>query len=112
MLDDVPDRGEEDEPDDHPRDKAEPYLEDAVAQLTQVIHEGHAAIGVLLPLSAHVTLAYDAGALNGAGEFRHDRIPGMPGLAGLLGSRWLRRHAGQVCGVSGGRPLQVTDLLL
>jgi hypothetical protein len=75
MLDDVPDRVEEDEPDDHSRDKAERYLDDAVAQLTEVIHEGHAALGVVLTLGAHETLTHDAGTLDGAGEFRHDRFP-------------------------------------
>jgi len=45
------------------------YLDDAVAQLTEVIHEGHPALGVVLTLGAHETLTHDAGTLDGAGEF-------------------------------------------
>ena len=74
-LDGMPDRGEEDEPEDHPADEPERHLDDAVAQLTDVIHERHPAVRVLLPLRAHETLTHDASALNGTGKFRHDRFP-------------------------------------
>ena len=63
------------QPDDHPRDQGERHLDDAVAQLTDVIHERHASVRVLLPLRVHEALADDAGALDGTGEFRHDRFP-------------------------------------
>jgi hypothetical protein len=60
---------------------------------------------------AHETLTHDAGTLGGTGEFRHDRFPLETRLAGLPGPLRLGRAAGQVRGVQGGRPLQVTDLL-
>jgi hypothetical protein len=66
----------------------------------------------VLTLGAHETLTHDAGALDGAGEFRHDRFPPKTRLAGLLGPLRLGRRTGQVRGVQSGRPLQVTDLLL
>jgi hypothetical protein len=54
-----------------------------------VIDERHAALRVLLPLRADEALADDAGALDGTGEFGHDRFPPQgqqdPGLAGLPG---------------------------
>ena len=75
MLDEMPDRGEEDKPDDHPRDQGERYLDDAVAQLADVIHERHAALGVPLPLRLHEALAHDAGTRDSTREFRHDRFP-------------------------------------
>jgi hypothetical protein len=74
VLDDVPDRLEEDEPDGHPRDEAEGHLDHPVPQLAQVIEQRHPALGVLPPLRAHVPLADDTGALDGTGEFRHDRF--------------------------------------
>ena len=82
-----------------------------------MIQERHPALGVLLPLRAHEPLADDAGALDGAGEFRHDRFLQQAGLAGLVGPLRLCRRTGQVRGVQvrgvqGGRTLQVTDLLL
>ena len=56
-----------------PRDEGERHLDDPVAQLPEVIHERHPALGVLLPLRAHEALADDAGTRDGTGEFRHDR---------------------------------------
>src|SRR5208282_6267985 len=114
-LDDMPDRGEEDEPDDHPRDQAERYLDYAIAQLTDVIHERHPALGVLLPLRLHEALADDAGTRDSTREFRHDRfrskVSGL-GLARLSPLR-LSWHAGAGRGgVHGSGPLHVTDLLL
>jgi hypothetical protein len=40
-----------------------------------VIQERHPAVGFLLSLRLHEALADDAGALNGTGEFRHNRFP-------------------------------------
>ena len=98
-----------------PAISAERYLDHAVAQLPEVIHQRHAALGVLLPLRAHERLADDAGALDGAGQFSHDRLPpkswlsrGLAGCAARLGAA--RRPGPTVS--SGGGPLQVTDLLL
>ncbi len=71
----MPDRGEKDEPNGHARDEPERHLDDAVAQLTDVIHERHPAVRILLPLLVHKTFAHDASALNGTGKFRHDRFP-------------------------------------
>jgi hypothetical protein len=71
----VPYRFEEDEPDGHPGEQGERRLDDPVAQLAQVIHEGHAALGILPPLRAHVPLTDDTSTLDGAREFRHDRFP-------------------------------------
>ena len=97
----------------HRHDEAHVLIDlDQVADVARGQAEGHAALGVVLPLRAHVALAHDAGALNGAGEFRHDRFPQNAGLAGLVSPLRLSRHADQVCGVGGGRPLQVTELLL
>jgi hypothetical protein len=39
-----------------------------------VIEQRHPALGILLPLRAHVSLTDDAGALDGTGKFRHDRF--------------------------------------
>jgi hypothetical protein len=47
--DDVPDRSENGKPGGHPCDQAQRHLHDAVPQLTDVIHERHAALRVLLP---------------------------------------------------------------
>ena len=58
-----------------PAISAERHLDDAVAQLTEVIHERHAALGVLLPLRLHEALADNAGTRDGTWEFRHDRFP-------------------------------------
>ena len=80
-LDDVPGRAEEDEPGGHPCDQGERHLDDAVAQLTDVIHERHAAFGVLLPLGVHEALADDAGARDGSGKLGHDRGPGAASWA-------------------------------
>jgi hypothetical protein len=66
---------EEHETYEHSRDKPERHLDDTVAQLTDVVHERHPAVRILLPLGAHETLAHDASALNGTGKFRHDRFP-------------------------------------
>ena len=67
-LDDVPDRGEEHEPGDHPRDQAQGHLYDPVAQLTEVIDERHPAVRTLLPPGAQEALADDAGAPQGTGS--------------------------------------------
>ena len=40
-----------------------------------MIEQRHPPLGILLPLRVHVPLAHDAGALDSAGEFRHDRFP-------------------------------------
>ena len=57
-----------------PAIRRERHLDDPVAQLAQVIEQRHPALGVLLPLRAHVPLTDDAGALDGTGKFRHDRF--------------------------------------
>ena len=57
-----------------PCDQAQGHLDDAVSQLTNVIHERHTALRVLLPLRADEALADNARALDGTGEFRHDRF--------------------------------------
>jgi hypothetical protein len=74
-LDEMPDRVEEDEPDDHPRDQRQRHLHDPVAQLAQVIQQRHPPLGVLLPLGTHVPLTDDARPLDGTRKFRHDRFP-------------------------------------
>jgi hypothetical protein len=74
-LEDLERPVEEDEPDDHPRDQAERHLDDAVPQLTDVIHERHPAVRILLPLRGHEALADNAGALDCTWEFRHNRFP-------------------------------------
>ena len=56
-------------------DEPERHLDDTVAQLTDVIHERHPAVRVLLPLGAYEALTDDASALDGIGKFRHDRFP-------------------------------------
>jgi hypothetical protein len=66
----------------------------------------------VLTLGAHETLTHDAGTMDGAGEFRHDRFPPKTRLAGLLGPLRFGRHTGPVRGVQSGRPLQVMNLLL
>jgi hypothetical protein len=73
-LDDVPGLAEEDDPDDHPCDQGERHFDDAVAQLTDVFQERHAALGVLLPLGVHEAVADDAGARDGTGKLGHDRV--------------------------------------
>ena len=50
-----------------PRDQRQRYLDHPVAQLPDVVHERHPALGVRLPLRVHETLADDAGALDGTG---------------------------------------------
>jgi len=45
----MPDRVEEDEPGDHPGHQGQRHLHHPVAQLTEMIHERHPALGVLLP---------------------------------------------------------------
>jgi hypothetical protein len=60
-------------PGGHPRGQGERHLDDAVAQLTEVIHERHAAVAVLLPLGVHEAIADDAGARDGTGKAGHDR---------------------------------------
>jgi hypothetical protein len=79
-----------------------------------VIHERHAALGVLLPLGVHEALADDAGTRDGIGEFRHGRFR-SEGFWGLrlagLGSLRLSGRAGRGR-IHGGGALQVTDLLL
>ena len=67
--------GVEDEAGDHPGGEAEGHLDHAVAQLAEVIHERHAALGLLLPLRVHEALADNAGTRDSTGEFRHDRFP-------------------------------------
>ena len=57
-----------------PAMRASADLDDPVAQLPQVIEQGHPPLGVLLPLRAHVALADDTGTLDGTGEFRHDPV--------------------------------------
>ena len=64
-----------------------------------MIHEGHAALGVVLTLGAHETLTHDAGTLDGAGEFRHDRFPPGTALAGLPGPLRFGWPAGRIRGV-------------
>jgi hypothetical protein len=94
-LDDVPGLVEEAEPGDHPCGQCERHFGDAVAQLTDVIHQRHAAFGVLLPLGVHEVLTDDAGAGDGTGKLGHDRSPavrqarlaGLPHRAGGLGVR-------------------------
>jgi hypothetical protein len=44
-------------------------------QLADVIHERHAALGVLPPLGVHEALADDPGARDGTGKLGHDRSP-------------------------------------
>ena len=114
-LDDVPGLDEEEKPGGHPSGQGERYFDDAVAQFTDVIHERHAAFGVLLPLRVHEAFSDDAGARDGTRKLSHDRSPAvrrarldrLPGRTRGLGCG--RRRRG---GVHGGRPLQVTDLLL
>src|ERR1017187_123528 len=96
-LDDVPGPVEEDESDDHPRDETERHLDDAVAQLTDVIHERHAAIGVVLSLRLHEALADDAGTRDCSREFRHDlvrRLAGPSWTAGCAAGPGLRPACG------------------
>jgi len=68
----VPCPVEEDEPDEHAGDQGQRNLDDPVAQLTEMVHERHPALWVLLPLRTDVALADYASTLDGAGEFRHD----------------------------------------
>jgi hypothetical protein len=120
-LDDTPGLVEEDEPGGHPCGQGQRHRDDAVAQLTDVIHERHAAfgvLGILPPLGVHEALADDAGARDGTGELGHDRDPavrqarldGPPGRAGGLGGGCCGRRLRRA--VHGGRTPQVTDLLL
>jgi hypothetical protein len=60
--------------DDHPRGQGEGHLDDPLAQLTKVVHERHAPIGILLPLRVQEPLTNDAGTRQGTGEFGHDRF--------------------------------------
>ena len=96
-LDDTPGLAEEDKPGDHPCGQGERHLDDAVAQLTQVIHQRHAALRVPPPLAVHPTLTDDAGTRDGTSKLDHDRSPCRP-----------PRAARSAAGPSGGprRPLR------
>ena len=60
---------------------------DLRAQLTEVIDERHAALGVLLPPGMHEALADDAGAREGTGTRGHDRGPGAASWAAGPGGK-------------------------
>ena len=73
----VSDLHHEDEPDSAPKDGTAKF---PPAQLTQVIHERHAAfgvLGVLLPLGVHEAFSDDAGTGDGIGKHGHDRSPAV-----------------------------------
>src|ERR1700731_4252321 len=91
----MPHRVEDHEPDDHPGAQGERHLDHPVAQLPDVIHQGHAALGVLLALGPDEMLAYDPGALDGTGEFRHRRLP-LPAYLPTSepGASWIAGSAG------------------
>ncbi len=87
MDDEIPRLVGEDQRDDHAGNDHQDYLDDPVAQLAQVVHQGHPPVRVAPPLRAQVTLAHDAGTPDGGRLRCHDRVFPEGVCGGLGGGR-------------------------